>query len=87
MITATIPCPAHQKSTRFNQTALRRALILRAQGDILFAHADELERYRRACSASENPDGAEAWKRLANHTRTEAEAFHSRANLIESHAK
>lgn len=84
---AIIPCPAHLIPSNPIHAARRKAAILRTQADILFAHADELEQYRRACSASENPDGAEAWKRLANQTRTEAEAFHSRANLIESHAK
>lgn len=53
---------------------MRRATVLHAQAEALFAEADRVECFRRACVASSNPDGAAIWQRIVNVYRTEAEA-------------
>lgn len=56
------------------QARIRRAGIMQAQADTLFVEAERIERFRSACAASNNPDGAAIWQRIANAYRTEAEA-------------
>lgn len=56
------------------QALIRRADRMRAMADTLFVEAERIERFRRACAASNNPDGAAIWQRIANAYRTEAEA-------------
>lgn len=78
-----IPCPAHLSSASRTIATQRRVGILRAMADTFFVKADEMERFRRACAASNNLDGAAAWQRLANQTRTEAERFVFQADKME----
>ncbi|KAA8387068.1 hypothetical protein FOH24_07170 [Acetobacter tropicalis] len=56
------------------QALIRRAGLMRAMADTLFVEAERIERFRSACAASNNPDGAAIWQRIANSYRTEAEA-------------
>ena len=61
--------------------------LLRAKNEMLLQHAEARERYREACAASENPEGAAAWHRLANLARNEAHWFSFRADVLEDSAK
>ncbi|MFT8890209.1 MAG: hypothetical protein ABF888_00065 [Acetobacter papayae] len=63
----------------------RRVGLFQAMADTLFSRADEMERWRQACAASDNPDGAATWQRLAHHTRTEAEEYIRRADQLQEH--
>lgn len=64
----------------------RRMGLFQAMADTLFSRADEMERWRQACAASNNPDGAATWHRLAHHTRNEAEEYVRRADQLQEHA-
>ena len=66
-------------------TSRRRVGLFLAMADTLFSRADEMERWRQACAASNNPDGAATWQRLAHHTRTEAEEYVRRADQLQEH--
>ncbi|MFT9016440.1 MAG: hypothetical protein ABF990_11980 [Acetobacter sp.] len=69
---------------RQHKAANRRKIdLFRAMADTLFANADQQEQWRKACAASNNPDGAATWQRLANHTRNEAHEYVRRADRLQ----
>ena len=65
----------------------RRMGLFQAMADTLFSRADEMERWRQACAASNNPDGAATWQRLANYTRFEAHEHVRRADRLQEHSR
>lgn len=80
-------CPALLSASKTIKSARQRAELIRIQADALMSHAGVLETYHRACAASENHYGAESWRRVAHHTREEAELLYTRASIIESYIK
>ncbi|MBO1325287.1 hypothetical protein K2X14_07825 [Acetobacter sp. TBRC 12305] len=80
-------CPAHLAGRQHNAANRRKIDLFRAMADTLFANADQMEQWRKACAASNNPDGAATWQRLANHTRNEAHEYVRRADRLQEHAR
>lgn len=84
----TCPLSAQLVASRQRKAATNRKIgLFRAMADTLFIRADELERWRTACLASGNPDGAATWRNLANHTRNEAHEYVRRADLMKEQAQ
>ncbi|MFT8723078.1 MAG: hypothetical protein ABF443_00065 [Acetobacter malorum] len=66
---------------------IRHIALLHAQNETFLLHADALDRYCEACTASGNMAAAAAWRRLANQTRGEAHWFSFRAEVLEDSTK
>jgi hypothetical protein len=80
----TCPLSAQLVGSRQYKAATQRKIgLFQAMADTLFLRADEQERWREACTASNNPDGAATWQRLANHTRNEAQEYVHRIDLLQ----
>ncbi|WP_338331283.1 hypothetical protein [Acetobacter sp. LMG 32666] len=84
----TCPLSAQLVATRQRKAATQRKIgLFQAMADTLFLRADEQERWREACMASNNPDGAGTWQRLANHTRNEAHEYVRRIDLLQENLR
>ncbi|KXV75898.1 hypothetical protein AD953_05975 [Acetobacter malorum] len=62
--------------------ALVKITTLRAQRDQLLAHAKDLDASTEQCAATNNTEGASAWRRLANLARSEAHWLNFRATVL-----
>lgn len=75
------PKPRNPLPLRIQRT--RRIGVLRSMADMHFINADRVTKYANGCAATDNPDGAASWMRMAGHYRQEAEGFTAEADKLE----